>query len=188
MLLLPTGAGTARRIERDDIEHYESVIHWMPDGTQILFSAIQAGHAARCFLQSINGGGPRPVTPEGVSFCQVSPDGKLIAASSQKGVDVYLYGLDGSVPRPIPGLLPGETSAWTSDPNFLYVYQARETPIKVFRLNIVTGQRQFFKSIALPEHAGICGMTHLLFSPDGRAYVFGYVQLLSDLYLVDGLR
>ncbi len=189
MLLLPTGAGTVRRIERGDIEHYGPMIHWLPGGRQILFSANEAGHAARCFLENIDGGGPHPVTPEGVSFCAVSPDGKLIAAStSMKGGDAQLYGIDGGAPHPIPGLLPGESLAWTSDPHVLYVFEARESPIKVFRLNIVSGQRQFFKAIPLPDGAGICGMTHLLFSPDGRAYVYGYVQLLSDLYLVQGLK
>ena len=188
LVLLPTGAGTAMRIERGNIEHYGPVIHWLPDGKQILFSANLAGHAARCFLEGIKGGEPRPVTPEGVSFCQVSPDGKLVAATTSKEADVNLYGIDGGAPRRVQGLLPEESFAWTSDPHVVYVYQAHESPIKVFRLNIDTGQRQFFKEIALPDGAGICGMTHLLFSPDGRAYVYGYVQLLSDLYLVSGLR
>jgi eukaryotic-like serine/threonine-protein kinase len=187
LLLLPTGAGTARQIERGDIQHYGYVLHWMPDSTQILFSANQAGRASRCFLESINGGPPHPVTPEGVSFCQASPDGKLIAASSEREGDVQLYGIDGRAPHQVPGLLPGEKFAWTSDPHFLYVFQARKSPIKIFRLNIVTGQRQYFKEITLPDGAGICGMTHPIFSPDGRAYVYGYVQLLSDLYLVAGL-
>ena len=31
-------------------------------------------------------------------------------------------------------------------------------------------------------------MTHVLFSPDGRSYAYGYIQLLSDLYLVQGLK
>jgi DNA-binding winged helix-turn-helix (wHTH) protein/Tol biopolymer transport system component len=188
LLLLPTGVGTVMQIERGGIQHYGYVLHWMPDGRQILFSANQAGQAARCFLQSINGGKPHSVTPEGVSFCQASPDGKLIAASSAREGDAQLYGVDGGAPHPVPGLLPGESFAWTSDPHFLYVFQARKSPIKVFRLNIVTGQRQFFKEITLPDGAGICGMFHLLFSPDGRAYAYGYVQLLSDLYLVAGVR
>lgn len=188
LLLLPTGAGNVRRIARGNIEHYGSMIHWMPDGKQILFSANQAGHAARCFLVSVDGGEPRPVTPEGVSFCQVSPDGRQIAARVKKEGDVQLYGIDGGAPHAVAGLLPGESFAWTSDPRFFYAYQAKQSPIKIFRLNIVTGQRQFFKEITLPDEAGICGMTHLLFSRDGREYVYGYVQLLSDLYLVSGLR
>ncbi|HZP06262.1 MAG TPA: winged helix-turn-helix domain-containing protein [Terracidiphilus sp.] len=188
LLLLPTGAGTVKRIARGDVEHYGPVIHWMPNGKELLFSANQAGHAARCFLQNIDGGEPRPVTPEGVSFCQVSPDGKLIAARDKKEGDVQLYGIDGQAARSVTGLLPGESFAWTSDPRFFYVYQAKRSPIKIFRLTIETGQRQFFKEVTLPDEAGMCGMTHLLFSPDGREYVYGYVQLLSDLYLVSGLK
>jgi DNA-binding winged helix-turn-helix (wHTH) protein/Tol biopolymer transport system component len=188
LVLLPTGAGTAKHIARGSIQHYGPVIHWMPDGTQILFSANQAGHADRCFIQGVNGGDPRPVTPEGESFCRVSPDGKLIAATSEKGGSVQLYGTDGSPLRTVPGMLPGEGFAWTGDPHVLYVFKSREKPIKVFRLNMDTGQRQFFKEILLPDNAGVCGLTHLIFSPDGREYVYGYTQLLSDLYLVSGLK
>jgi eukaryotic-like serine/threonine-protein kinase len=188
LILLPTGAGSMKKIDRGSIQHYGPVIHWLPDGKQILFSANQAGRAARCFLQSINGGEPRPVTPEGYSFCKVSPDGKWIATTNSKEGSVQLYSIDGGAPRLVPGMLPEETFTWTADPHFLYVYKARERPIKVFRLNIATGQRQFFKEIVLPDSAGICGLTHLLFSPDGTEYVYGYIQLLSDLYLVSGLK
>jgi hypothetical protein len=31
-------------------------------------------------------------------------------------------------------------------------------------------------------------MSHVLFNPDGTAYAYGYVRLLSDLYLVAGLK
>jgi Tol biopolymer transport system component len=189
LILLPTGPGTAKRIERGNIQHYGAMIHWLPDGRQLLFSANVAGHADRCFIQDINGGEPRPVTPEGVSFCRISPDGKWIAATTnEKEGEMQLYGIDGGTPRAIPGLQPGESFTWTSDPHVLYVFKARLSPIKVFRLNIDTGQRQLFKEIELADISGICGPTHLIFSPDGRAYVYGYVQLLSDLYLVSGLK
>ena len=188
LILLPTGVGSVKRIDRGSIEHYGPVIHWTPDGKQILFSGNQAGHAARCFLQSINGGDPRAVTPEGFSFCKVSPDGKWISTTNSKEGSVQLYSIDGGEPHAVTGMLPEETYTWTADPHFLYVYKAREKPIRIFRLNIATGQRQFFREIVLPESAGICGLTHLLFGPDGREYVYGYIQLLSDLYLVSGLK
>jgi len=31
-------------------------------------------------------------------------------------------------------------------------------------------------------------MSHVLFSPDGRVYAFGYIRMLSDLYMVAGLK
>ena len=187
LVLLPTGVGTAKHIERGSIQHYGPMIHWMPDGKQLLFSANLAGHAARCFLQNVDGGEARPVTPEGVGFCNLSPDGKWIAASWGKD-GLQIYPIDGGAPRKVLGIQPEEDFAWTSDPHFFYVYKSREKQIKVFRLNIDTGQRQLFKEIMLPDSAGVCGPTHLLFSADGREYVYGYVQLLSDLYVVSGVK
>ena len=188
LVLLPTGAGAVRRIDRGDILHYGYGIHWMPDGKHLLFTGDRAGRAAQCFVQSIDGGGPRAVTPEGINYCQISADGKLIAASGEKQAGVLLYPADGGAPRPIPGLLPAESVQWTSDPSVLYVYQHEKSSIKVFRLNIVSGQRRFFKEIAVPEGPGVCQLSHILFTPDGSAYAYGYVRLLSDLYLVSGLK
>ena len=78
ILLLPTGAGTVKRIEKAGMEHYGHQIHWMPDGKQIVFSGNLPGHEVRCFIQNIDGGKPRPITPEGVGYCAVSPDGQLV--------------------------------------------------------------------------------------------------------------
>ncbi len=188
LVLLPTGPGTVRRIERDDIEQYGHEIHWLADGKQILFTGNLPGHAARCFVQSIDGGRPRPITPEGVTYCRVSHDGKLVAAGSADMSGVKLYTIDGGTPRSIPGLQAGESVVWTSDPNFLYVGQHAKSSIRVFRLNLLTGQRKLFKEIAVPEGPGVCDMTHVLFSPDGQSYAYGYIRLLSDLYVVSGLR
>ena len=188
LVLLPTGAGTVRRIQTGGIQQYGHEIHWMPDGRQILFTGNQAGHASRCFLQSVDGGNPRPITPEGVDYCRPSPDGKLIAASGMEAGGPRLYPVTGGAPTAIPGLLPREDFAWTSDPHFLYVFQQAKSSIRVFRLNILTGQRTPFKEIAVPDGPGECETMHILFSSDSRAYAFGYLRMLSDLYLVAGLK
>ena len=187
LMLLPTGPGTAQRIERGDIQQYGHQVHWMPDGKQIVFSGNQAGREARCFVQNIDDDKDRPLTPEGISACSVSPDGKLIAASDPDGNEVALYPVDGGAPRPIPGLLAGENFAWTSDPHFLYVYQPNQSPMKLYRLNIENGQRQLFREMTKDE-VGVCDFSHLYLSADGRSYIYGYTRLLSDLYLVNGLK
>ena len=184
--LLPTGAGTIRHIERDGIQQYRHMIHWFPDGKQILFAGNEAGHAVRCYIQNIDGGKPRPVTPEGVSMCQVSPDGKLIAGMD--ATSMKLYPLDGGAPRPITGLQPGEFFDWTSDPRFGYVYERKTAPVKIYRLNLQNGQRQLFKEIDPADETGLYDMSHLMMSADGRAYVYGYTRLLSELYLVSGVK
>jgi eukaryotic-like serine/threonine-protein kinase len=188
LLLLPTGAGTPMQIDQSDIQQYWYGANWMPDGKQIVFSANRPGHAVQCFAQDVDGGKPRPVTPEGVKFCKISPDGKLIAGNGLAGGEGWLYPIEGGQPRPIPGLQTGESFAWTSDPRWLYVYQWKQSPVKVYRLNILSGQRQFFREITHPDVAGLHGISHIYFSSDGRAYVYGYTRLLSELYLVTGLK
>ena len=188
LLLLPTGAGTAKQMSPGDIQQYWHGAYWMPDGKEVVFSANRAGHAVQCFVQDVDGGKPRPVTPEGVTFCEISPDGKLIAGNGPGGGGGFLYSMDGGQPRPIPGLEAGERFVWTSDPRFLYVYQWKQSPVEVYRLNVLTGQRQLFTQITPPDVAGLHDISFIHFSSDGRAYVYSYTRLLSELYLVRGLK
>jgi hypothetical protein len=111
----------------------------------------------------------------------------LIAGSGLEG-GAWLYPIDGGEMRPIPGLLPGEEFVWTSDAHFMYAYQWKQAPVKIYRLNISSGQRQFFKEIMPPEPSGKCDITRVLFSSDGRSYAYSYTRLLSELYLIKGLR
>jgi eukaryotic-like serine/threonine-protein kinase len=188
LLLLPTGAGTAKQMDPGDIQQYWHGASWMPNGKQIVFSGNRPGHAVQCFAQDIDGGKPRPVTPEGVTFCLISPDGKLIAGNGLAGGGGWLYPVEGGQARPIPGLQTGEGFAWTSDPRWLYVYQWNQAPAKVYRLNVLTGHRQFFREMAPPDVAGLHGISNIHFSSDGRAYVYSYTRQLSELYLVKGLK
>jgi DNA-binding winged helix-turn-helix (wHTH) protein/Tol biopolymer transport system component len=188
LTLLPTGVGTVRRLERGNIEQYGDGVHWLPGGKQIVFPGNEAGGADRCFLQNIDGGGPRPVTPEGTRFCMVSPDGRWILAAGMAGHGPRLYAMDGGEERAIPGLLPGESIAWTSDPRFVYAYDAKGMPVKIYRLDIQGGQRQPFRELNPQDIAGVCQMSTIQFSADGLAYVYGYGQLLSELYVAQGLK
>jgi eukaryotic-like serine/threonine-protein kinase len=95
LLLLPTGAGTARQLSPGDIQQYWYGAWWMPDGKEVVFSANRVGHRVQCFVQDVDGGKPRPVTQEGVTFCEISPDGKLIAGNGPGGVGGSLYPMDG---------------------------------------------------------------------------------------------
>jgi len=186
--LLPTGAGTIKKLDRGNIEQYRHSLHWMPDGKQIVFSGNEAGHLARCFIQNVDGGKPRPLTPEGVSGCQVSPDGQLITATNPLDSSIKLYPLDGGPARTIVGLLPGEGVSWTTDPHYVYASVGKVAPVKIYRLNIENGQRELFKELNPSDETGLCDLTNILFSPNGKAYVYGYTRLLSEIYLVNGLK
>ena len=192
ILLLPTGAGTIRRLDKAGIERYGHMIHWMPDGQQLVFPGNLPGHARRCFIQDIDGGKPRPITPEGVGTCDLSPDGQVVIGKDYdkdySGGVARFYPIDGGPPRVIPGLLPGDMYSWSTDPHTLYVHQWKQQPIRIFRLNVLTGERKLFREIHPSEEPGVCDMSHVLISADGRAYVYSYMRMLSELYLVKGLR
>jgi len=188
LVLLPTGAGTSRLIDAGGVQQYGHPVSWMPDGKQLVFPGKLAGHQTQCFIQKTEGGKPRAITPEGVTGCRPSPDGKWIAARDIAGKLGRLYPLEGGEPRAVPGLSPGEIFAWTSDPKFIYVHQSEQPTGKIYRLNIVTGQRQLFKELNPADMTGLCGIGHIILSADGRSYVYGFTRLLSDLYLVKGLK
>ena len=188
LVLLPTGAGTSRRIDSGGLPQLGHPVLWMPDGKQLVFPGKQAGRETQCFIQNIDGGKPRAVTPEGVTWCHPSPDGKWIAARDIASKQGRLYPVNGGEPHAIPGLLPGQNFAWTSDPKFMYVNQWEQLPEKIYRLNVVTGQRQLFKEVTPADATGLCDLGHIILSADGRSYIYGYTRLLSDLYLVKGLQ
>ncbi len=105
--LLPTGAGEARPLTHDAINHVRA--RWFPDGKRFPFLGSEPGHGVRLYVQDMDGGAPRAITPEGVSATQweISPDGKLVAAvgPDQNG---YLYPVDGGDPGPFEAF-PRET-------------------------------------------------------------------------------
>jgi hypothetical protein len=101
----------------------------------------------------------------------------------------YFYPIPAGEPRPIKGLNEGEVPVgWTADSTGLYVYQPSDLPAKVYLVNIATGQRTMWKQLMPPDPAGVEYVGPILPTPDGKAYVYGYRRMLSDLYVVDGLK
>ena len=188
LFLLPTGAGEPKALEGHGISH--SAATWFPDGKRILFSGTETGHGLRLYTQEIDTGKMDAISPEGVnglSFA-LSPDGKMVASvgPDQKG---YLFPTSSGESRAIPGFQVGEVPvAWSPDGQFLYIYKGGDLPAKVYRLNVANGSRTLWRQLMPPDPAGVEYVGPVLPTPDGKAYVYGYRRLLSDLYLVEGLK
>jgi hypothetical protein len=56
------------------------------------------------------------------------------------------------------------------------------------RLDLETGRREPWLELTPPDRAGVGGTVGAWLTPNGRFYAFGYRRLLSDLYLIEGLR
>ena len=181
--LLPTGAGDAKPVTNDEFTHLQG--RFMPDGKAILFIGFAPGRQSRTFIQDLEGGVARPVTPEGVEGLLVSPDGTLLIARRQ------LYPVAGGEPRPIPGLEPADGIVrWTADGRGLFLRRLSDPgTVQITRFELATGKRTPVRQISqLPEAARMGGIAGLLMSSDASAYVYGYGITTSALYLVKGLR
>ena len=196
LVLLPTGAGTPRGIPTGA---FDAVLRaaFLPGGERLVLSANEPGRALRLYVQPADGGAPRAITPENVGAeWAVSPDGLRVAAVDARGalvsypVDGGGDGDGGGEPEPIPGAAAGDSPVrFSPEGRSLYVLARGDgAACAVDRLDLATGRREHWKAILPPDPVGVYGIPRLLLSADGGSYVYAYVRLLDDLYLVDGLR
>jgi len=191
IVLLPTGAGSPKRIERYGIEDY-GMADFFPDGKRILFSGSEHGHAMRDYAQDIEGGKPQPLTPEGVISVwkthPISPDGTSIIALDPDG-KLYIYPTNGGERRPVPGTEPDEIPLrWGSDGHSIFVTQPGKIPTRVFRVDMATTNRKLVAELSVPDRTGLTGIRYVQIAPDGKSYAYTYCRFLTELYTIEGLK
>jgi serine/threonine protein kinase/sugar lactone lactonase YvrE len=188
LTLLPTKAGESKPLTNDEISH--DWARWFNDGRRVLFSGNEPGHGVRLYVQSLGGGKPLAITPEGVNATAIaiSPDDQMVAGigNDQKG---YIYPVAGGQTRVINGLDAGEEPiCWSADGRSLYVYQPGDLPARVYRLDLASGERTLWKQLMPSDPAGVERIGPIRMTRDGVTYVYGYHRTLADLYLVEGLK
>jgi len=186
LVLLPTGAGQPRTLPPAGLQYIGA--GWLPDGKRVLAGGSRPGEPIRLYLQDLEGGAPRPVGPSSVGGPPaISPDGKQFAARDGEG-RIRIYPIDGNAPpRDLSGFeRQDELAHWGKDAGLYVIAPGR--PAKVFRVDITTGRRELWKELDLPDAAGVGRFQVFYVSDDLTSWVYGYRQVLSDLYLVEGLR
>jgi hypothetical protein len=188
LILMPSGAGDAQQITHDKL--YHSWARWLPDSQGIVFTAKQEGHGARLYLQKSVNSPATPVSPEGIDplVIALAPDGSQAAGIGADGL-AYLYSLSGAPAKKVPDFQPGEQPIqWSADSKSLYVYRPGEFPAKVTQLDLTTGKRTLWRTLAPADPAGVSQIGPIVMTPDGASYIYGYHRTLSDLYLVEGMK
>jgi len=191
LILLPTGAGESKVLPRSGIQDYYSGA-WFPDGKRILFAGEGSDHIPRSFVQDVDGGEARAVTAEGVRATLISPDGRSLAAYGPDG-DYYLAPADGGKLHRIRGAEFGdELIQWSEDGRFLYVRGADDSAVELFRIDLVTGSREPWKKLEVPDNVGFIGIETgpgaIRMTPDGKSYVYTFWQARGELYVAEGLK
>ena len=160
----------------------------MPDGESFIFQGNMPGHNARVWLQSITGTPPRPLTPENVLGMTVSPDGSRLLA---RGVDhrYYSYPIAGGSPRSVGALEPSDVPVrFSQDGNGLFVSTFGRIPAQLYRVDLLTGQRQVWRELMPADPAGLINVGPILVTADGKSIVYSYTRLLSDLYMLENVK
>jgi hypothetical protein len=78
--------------------------------------------------------------------------------------------------------------AWSSDGRWLWVFRRGEVPTEVSQLEIDTGRRRLWKRLEPPDTTGVYSITDFKVTRDGRSYFYSYKRVLSQLYVVSGLK
>jgi hypothetical protein len=60
-------------------------------------------------------------------------------------------------------------------------------PIKIYAVDLVTGQRQLLREVSVPAD-GLFRIVPLLLMPDGNSFAYGYYSHSSLLYTARGVR
>jgi dipeptidyl aminopeptidase/acylaminoacyl peptidase len=191
VVLLPTGTGESRPLTHDGIHHQGAA--WTPDGKRIVFVGNEPGHRIRYYVQTLDGGPPRAITPENVSFdgsdpIVISPDARSVAVSGLDG-KILLYPLDDGPARTVPKLADGFAPLrWCPGNHSLLVYQGGEVPAKILRVDVETGEQALWKELAPTNRTGLASIMNVRIAADCQSAAYSALYLPSELWIVDGLR
>ena len=70
----------------------------------------------------------------------------------------------------------------------LFIEREGKVPNAVQRLDLATGRVEPWKELTLEDRAGIVRISPVQVAADGRSWAYGYVRVLSNLYVVEGLK
>ena len=200
-VLIPVGAGEVRPIETEtECEGVE----WFPDGKRILCKIPNPNGPFRLFIIEVASGKVTAVKiaedaarsfDEGAFQAEsatLSPDGAYLAGVGGGG-DILILPLAGGEARRIAGTLTGldglaRPVGWTSDGRHLFIHHVGDLPDKAQRLEIATGRLEPWRDLTLEDPAGLLRINPVRVAPDGRSWAYSYIRVLSNLYVVDGLK
>jgi eukaryotic-like serine/threonine-protein kinase len=190
LVLLPTGAGEPRTLGRPGLAYVAFAAGFSPDGKRVYFTAHEKESPLRTYAQAIDGGEPQAIGPEGKPAGAPSPDGRHLVAADSLTSRLLLLPLEGGALVDLRGSEPGDLPIrWSPDGRFLYVRErGGEVPARVFRIEVASGRREPWKELAPADPAGVVEIRGIGLSDDLQSYVYSFRRMLTDLYLVEGVR
>jgi serine/threonine protein kinase len=187
--LLPVGLGQPHEIPLPGLEHLQNgSAHYMPDGRSLVVNGNEPGKPGRTYLVELDTGKLRPVTREGSYATVPSPDGKYLVGSSSEQ-KLTLYPVTGGAPQLIKGLDPAFVVAeWSADAKSLFVYRPGDAPLEVYRFDLATSKLTPVRQLIPADPTGVVSIAPVVTNTQGNEFAYSYLQNLSVLYVISGLK
>ena len=183
LVIYPLGPGQPKRLDRGSLDHLLNA-RWLPGGKAIIVCGSEPSRQLRCYTQDIEGGVPKPFSPEGVVLGPVSPDGRT-AIGLVAGKPPGLWSFGDTAVRAIEGLtIDDEVAEWSRDGRALFVSARRSVPARLERFDLVSGRRTPVRELGPPDRAGLIAMAGISVVDDARTYAYAYWKRVSTLFIV----
>lgn len=186
-IIVPTGPGSAKTLPPGTlIGRLEA--NFLPNGRQIVFGGREKDRGRRIYVQDIESGIIRAISPENVwTIGLATPDSRYVIGRNNGRV--FKYAVDESPTVPLTFLDSDDVPLqWSPDQSALYVQRMGSWPPAVDRVNTTTGKRERWKTIQPADPSGVDSVLRILITPDGKSYCHDYVRFLSELFIVEGLK
>ena len=183
--VLPTGVGRPQKLTSNGWD-YSRAVSWYADSKSFLISAREPGQPGRSYRLDIATKKLTPVSPAGITGCRLSPDDKLMACYS--GEVPKIFSAEGQEIRSLPAFSRHEgIDRWTSDGKGLLIWNIG-TPVRLDRMDVVTGQRTTIREIKTSGQAGVVSMAPCRSTSDAKSYICSEHRALIDLFVTTGLK
>jgi hypothetical protein len=177
--LISLATGASRRISGGGFEYQWA--KFLPDGISLLVGGAYPLEPLTICKQFLNGGTPVSIANAPyLDYVEVSPDGSRLAGVT--GNQLQLFDMRS---RETQLLLAGERAApvaWSADSTNIYVATLGDKPDSILKLNLRSGQREIWKTIAGPG----LHLSSVVAAPEAGAFAYSTEFFLSRLYVVDG--
>jgi eukaryotic-like serine/threonine-protein kinase len=185
LILYPTGTGEPIRLDPAPVDRLISA-SWFPDGNRLLVCGSEGTRPPRCYVQDRSGSPPSPLTPESV-LATLAPDGRTLLLAHADG-RFDRSSIEGGPSQPVLGLQPGDRPVgWSLDSGAVYVQQGVESPARVERIDLTTGQRSVVRQLTPGGLGTVAEVFVTDWVDDGGWYAYNYTSLPSTMFVVSGV-
>ncbi len=163
-----------------------SVCALFPDNRRILL-VVPSAARIDYYVQDIASGSRTrlPLPYQGGGNPLISPDGLKVMFVG-RAIKSSIYTIAGEHVGDVEA--PNYAVGWSADSKGVFVDSPDEVPLKVKRFDLATGAITPWREIAIPDLAGASNAPELVMSASGDAYAYSVFKMMTDLFIVDGLR